>query len=296
MSMQTVPARNEIAIEHTWNAESVFPTAADWQAEFMRIAAQLPDLERFQGRLGDGPAVLADWFATVDQLRSDLGKLYVYASMAHEVDTTDQEASARSDRTIGLVARAQAAAAFAEPELLAIGPKTLQEWAQAEPRLAIYAHYFDQIERRREHVRSAEIEELLGMVRDPFATAAGTHGVLADADLHFQPAHDGDGAEHALAQGTISALLGHPEREVRRTAWESYADAHLAVKNTMASCLAAGVKQQVFMARARRYPPALEAALATNHIPGTGFHKPIETLRRHLPTQHRYWAVRRCEL
>ena len=56
--MQTVPARNEIAIEHTWNAESVFPTAADWQAEFMRIAAQLPDLERFQGRLGDGPAVL----------------------------------------------------------------------------------------------------------------------------------------------------------------------------------------------------------------------------------------------
>ena len=53
--MQTVPARSEIAIEHTWNAESAFPTIADWQAEFTRIAAQLPELARFQGRLGDGP-------------------------------------------------------------------------------------------------------------------------------------------------------------------------------------------------------------------------------------------------
>jgi oligoendopeptidase F len=293
MSTQSIPVRNEIAIEHTWDAESVFASAADWQAEFTRVAAQLPDLARFQGHLGGGPAALADWLATLEQLQGSLGKLYVYASMSHEVDTTNQEAAARYDRTIGLVARAQATIAFSEPELLALGAEKLREWSQAEPRLAIYAHYFDQLDRRREHVRSAEIEELLGMVRDPFATAAGTHGILADADLHFQPARDAAGAEYTIAQGTISALLTHPEREVRRTAWERYADAHLDVKNTMASCLAAGVKQQVFMARARRYPSAIEASLAASNIPIAVFHNLIETFRRNLPTWHRYWRVRR---
>jgi len=38
MSTQTVPERGAIALEHTWNAESVFPSAADWDAEFARVA------------------------------------------------------------------------------------------------------------------------------------------------------------------------------------------------------------------------------------------------------------------
>ncbi len=107
---------------------------------------------------------------------------------------------------------------------------------------------------------------------------------MVDADLRFQPARDAAGAEYALAQGTITALLNHPDRDVRRTAWEGYADAHLAAKNAMASCLATGVKQQVFMARARRYPSALEASLAESHIPVAVFNNLIETFRRNLPT------------
>lgn len=95
-----------------------------------------------------------------------------------------------------------------------------------------------------------------------------------------------------VAQGNINALLASPDREARRTAWESYADAHLALKNTMASCLATGVKQHVFTARARRYISALEAALS-NAYPLEVFHNLIDTFRRHLPTWHRYWQVRR---
>jgi oligoendopeptidase F len=296
MTTQTVPTRGEIALAHTWNAESVFPNSNDWEAEFARVTAQIADLARFHGHLGDGPDTLASWLELSDQLHRRLGQLYVYASMSHEVDTANQEASARYDRTIGLAARAQAAGAFAEPELLAIGQATLLEWAGTEPRLAIYAQYFDQIERRRAHIRTAEVEELLGMLRDPFATATNIHGVMVDADLRFQPARDIAGAEYALAQGTITALLNHPDREVRRTAWESYADAHLAAKNAMASCLATGVKQQVFMARARRYPSALEASLAESHIPVAVFHNLIETFRRNLPTWHRYWRIRQRAL
>jgi oligoendopeptidase F len=68
------------------------------------------------------------------------------------------------------------------------------------------------------------------------------------------------------------------------------------MKNTMANCMATGVKQNVFMARARHYPSALEAALTTNHIPVAVFHNLIETYRRNLPTWHRYWRARRQAL
>ena len=97
-------------------------------------------------------------------------------------------------------------------------------------------------------------------------------------------------------QGSIDALLAHPDREVRRTAFESYADAHLAVQNTMGNCLLTGVKQNVFFSRARRYDSALAAALGPNHIPTAVYENVVETFKRHLPTWHRYWAVRRRAL
>ena len=153
------------------------------------------------------------------------------------------------------------------------------------------------IEGRRDHVRSPEVEELLGLVRDPFAAASATHSILTNADMTFAPAENEDGSETIeLAQSTVDGLENHPDRGVRRTAWEHYADAHLAYKNSMANSLIAGVKQDVFLARARRYDSSLEAALAPEGIPVAVFHNLIDTYRKHLPTWHRYWRVRRNAL
>jgi len=291
----TVPQRSEIPVQYTWDTASVFSTDQAWETEIEQVVEQLSELAAFRGRLGDGPHILADWMEGVQRLLRSLGKIHIYASNHHNVDTTDQAGAAMNDRAKGLYARAVAATAFAEPELLAIGTDTLIGWLEKDPRLAIYAHYVDELARRRPHVRSEEVEELLGQVMDPFHTAAATHSVLADADLSFRPARSGDAEAEPvqITQGNIDALLASPDRDLRRTAWESYSDAHLAMKNTMANCLATGVKQNVFRARARRYDSALEAALNANHIPQAVFHNVIDTFRRNLPTWHRYWRVRR---
>lgn len=292
----TVLPRSEIPTQYTWDTEAVYASHAAWEAELARVAAWLPELAAAQGQLGASPAGLAEWLDAAEQLMNAVARLYFYASMFHNVDTADQAAVADHDRAIGLYSRAIGALAFAEPELLGIGFDTLRRWVAEQPRLAVYAHYFDRLERRQAHVRSAEVEELLGQVREPFSGASGIHSILADADLRFAPAHTSSADTVELAQGNISALLTSPDREIRRTAWESYADAHLAMQNTMAACLATGVKQDVFMARARRYGSSIEASLAANTIPVEVFHNLIATYRRNLPTWHRYWSLRRRAL
>jgi oligoendopeptidase F len=293
---QTVRPRSEILVQHTWDTSNVYESQAAWEAELARVTARLPELSAAQGRLGDSAASLAEWLDEADRLMNAVSRIYFYASMFHNVDTADQDAAANHDRALGLYSRAIAALAFAEPELLAIGFDKLRGWMNQEPRLAIYAHYFDQLERRQAHVRSAEVEELLGQVRDPFGGASSIHSILADADLRFAPARTAAGDAIDLAQGNLGALLTSPDRETRRTAWESYADAHLAMQNTMAACLATGVKQDVFLARARRYASSLEASLSANNIPVEVFHNLIATYRRNLPTWHRYWNLRRRAL
>ena len=297
MNQLSLRSRSEIPVAYTWDPASIFPTVEAWEAAFLWVGETLPRLQRLSGRLGESPAVLADWFEEAQALFRELRQVTVYASMGHNADTTDQDATARVDRSRGLAARAASATAFADPEIVSIGFETLRRWLREEPRLHIYAHYIDRLERRQTHLRSPEVEALLGAVLDSFRTASATHGVLADADLSFRPAQGTDAqAPIEVGQGNVSTLLSHDNREVRRTAWESYADAHLAHRHSMTNCIAAGVKQNVFLARARRYDSALEAALTPQAIPVDVFHNLVATYRRNLPAWHRYWRLRRRAL
>jgi oligoendopeptidase F len=277
----------------TWNAESVFADGAEWDQALQTILARLPDLEEFKGHLGDSPDMLADWFDANERARRLMARVIVYGTMSYSVDVGDQAASERVDRARSVAARLGAAASFAVPEMLAIGLPRLRNWVATSPRLAHLGHYFDTLERLQKRIRSAEVEELLSQVADPLATALQVHSVLANTDLKFAPAVGKDGELHEVAQGTIAALLTNPDREVRRTAFESYADEHLRMQHAMAASLAGAVKRDVFFARARGHTSSLEAALEPGYIPIEVFHNVVKTFRENVSTWHRYWRVRR---
>ena len=291
-----LPARSAVDPQYTWNAESVFADAAAWEAEFAALAAELPGLRRFEGHLADGPAMLVDARQAVEAAGARLQRLAVYTGMDSAVDTTNQAATERDSKVQGLAGQFFGAAAFMEPELLAIGLPTLQSWMAEEPRLAIYGHYFETLFRRQAHVRSAEVEELLGMAADPFGGPYSAWQMLTNADMQFAPARGADGAELPLSQSTYDGLLTSPDREVRRTAWENYHDQYLAHKNLLVTNYLTSVKQNVLQMRARRYDTSLEMALFDNAIPTEVFYNLIDTFKKHIPVWHRYWAVRRRAL
>lgn len=288
--------RSEIPVQYTWDTDSIFPSVADWEAAIEMLGKQLEELGGYHGRLQESPDTLANFMAKLETMQRRLSHIFNYAGLNYSVDTNNQEWAARQDRARGLLSRATATVAFAEPELLQIGFGTLRQWLAADERLAEYAHYLDRLEKRQAHVRSAEVEQLLGQVQDPLGTANSTHSVLANTDLKFTPATDSQGESYEITQGSIGSLTTYTDRDVRRTAWENYADAHLTFKNTMANALAGGVKRDVFFARARRYENSLDAALSNTFIPAAVFHNLINTFKANLPTWHRYWAIRRRAL
>jgi len=293
---RSLPARSAVDKRFTWDSESVFPDEAAWEEAVESIVSRLPDLQEFKGHLGDSPDSLADWFDAIERARRLMACVMVYSTMAYSVDVSDQGAAARADRTRTVAAQLGAAASFAVPEMLSVGLPKLRQWATSSPRLSHLDHYFDRLEKLQKRIRSAEVEELLTQASDPLATALSVHGVLANTDLKFAPAVGSDGDLREVAQGTIASLLTHPDREVRRTAFESYADEHLRMQHAMAASLAGGVKRDVFFARARGYASSLEAALEPGHIPVDVFHNVVRTFRDNVGTWHRYWRIRRHAL
>ena len=293
MSTKPLLARADVNPAHTWDVASVFATPADWDAGVQALFARIPAVQALQGTLATGPESLLAGLTAIEEFVHAVQVAAMYASIEYTVDTNDQERAARAGLSRSLEGAARGAISFRDPELMAIGFDTLRVWMQEEPRLAPYAQFFRKLEEIAAHVRSAEVEELLGMALDAFATTSDTHSILTNSEMKFAPAVSSTGMKSEIAQGTIGGLITDADRETRRSAWENYADAHLEFKNTQANCLAGSIKQSVFLARARRYPTALSAALGANLIPETVFHTLIETYKKNLPTWHRYWRIRR---
>jgi oligoendopeptidase F len=291
-----IPTRAEIPHEHTWNAESVFPTQNAWQTELKAIQDNLPEIEQLKGTLKTDPTSLANALALRDELLSRLSIVNMYAVMRHEVDKTDQVAASMPSKAQGLSGKVLAAISFIEPELISIGQDTIKAWISQEPSLFIYSHYFDNLFRKQRHIRSSEIEELLGMLVDPFSSVSTTAGMLTDADFKFEPAVSQDGDRVEVTQGNLYKIYASADRNLRRTAWRNYTSQFLAYKNTLANNLGTSIKQNVLSSRVRRHKSTLEASLYEQNIPVDVFHNLIETFRTNLPTWHRYFAVRRKAL
>lgn len=297
MAEKSLPPRSAVPKEQTWNAESVFESRDAWDAALKGILAAIPLFQtKYQGHLADGSALLADFFEAFSALYGQIGKVYVYAGMFSAVDAADQSAAAMEGQAVGAYGQFAAASAFAEPEMLAIGRATLDGWLQDEPRLAIYAHYIEDLFRKQEHVRSAEVEEVLGMLAEPFETSARTASMLSNADLKFAPAETSEGEQVPVEQGSVGKYALSPDRTLRRTSYESYTGGYLAYKNAFATNLTAAIQRDIFHARVRRHGSALESALFPVNIPVEVFHNLIDTFKRHLPTWHRYWAIRKRAL
>ena len=295
-NITTLPLRSEIPVEQTWDLASVYATPADWEAACAELKAQLPELAAFRGRLAEGPATLLAFLEPMQAAGVLLGKIFIYASNGASVDTGDQVAAARAGQARTLMANYAAAVAFFDPELVAIGLDKVESWIEATPDLAFFSHYVDRLRRRQAHVRSGEVEEVLALTGDPFSGPFSIYGMLNNADMAFRPAVASDGMELEVGQASIGALVTHPDRAVRRSAWESYADGYLAFKNTHAATFTAAVKQNVFNARVRGHDSSLHASLDPNYIPVEVFQNLIATFKRHLPTWQRYWRLRQRAL
>jgi oligoendopeptidase F len=216
--------------------------------------------------------------------------------MRVKVDATDQRAAAQHEEAMGLIARAGEAFAYFDPELLRLDPGQFQTMCHELPALARYAHAIDKLRRRAAHIQAPEVERVLASASDLANSPHETYKALVNGELVFGAVTDASGGSIVVTQGAIFSLLRRPERAVRQAAWESYADAYLHLRGTFAHLYAAAVKRDIFFARARDYPSALDAALEASFLPRAVFDNLLATWRGNLPLWHRYFEIRRRAL
>jgi len=290
---QKVPTRAEAPVEFTWDLSVVFPDVTAWEQELAAVEEQAGQLAALQGTTAQGPEHLLRVLTLRDEVARRLYALYIYASHRKDTDATDPVGQALQERAGSFAARVAAAMAFIEPEILSVPEATLDQWLRETPALQLYRYELEKLNRRRAHVRSAEVEHVLAQFSDITRAPYETFEMLIDSDLSFPSITDEQGNAVQLSHARYRRFIESPDRRVRRDAFKSYFGAFRPFRNTIATTLGAAIRTHVIEARMRNYASALEAALAPNEIPLEVYHNLIATVEANLDKNYRYMEVRK---
>jgi oligoendopeptidase F len=295
MTEQTkkLPARSEIPEKDTWRLEDIFATDKEWEKEFDEVKELIPSVTAYAGKLGESSENLYNALKTQDDVTLRVEKLYAYAHMRYDQDTTNSFYQGLNDRIQNLYTQVASALSFMTPEILAIEEEKISSFLEENEALRLYKHTLEEITRQRPHVLSAEEEALLAKAGDVLGASSTTFGMLNNADLEFPTIKDEEGNEVEVTHGRYTRFLESEDRRIRKEAFSAMYDTYGKFKNTFASTLSGTVKRDNFNALVRHYESARQAALSANNIPEEVYDNLVTTINKHLPLLHRYTKLRK---
>lgn len=287
--------REEVSKQYQWKMEDLYADNEAWEADFSMLQKGIDKMKSFEGTLGDSPENLYHMQKLCDELNQKAEKLYVYANQRLHENTANAYYQGLSGRAQVLLVQMSEAASYIEPEILAMPEERLRAM-MSDGRLKKYGIYFERLLRRKKHILSKEMEELLAGVEEVAEGPKDTFLMFNNADLKFPVIQGEDGEPVEITHGKYVKLLESQNREVRKAAFTGLYETYGKFKNTLAATYRANVKQAGFFAKARNYGSSLEAALDASAIPVTVYDSLIESVHQFLPALHEYVKVRKEKL
>src|SRR5699024_1419496 len=215
----------------------------------------------FQGKLGESADTLYELFQFQDKISQRLGKLYTYAHMRYDQDTTNDFYQALNQKAESVLTIASSHMSYIVPEILQIDENTLQKFLDEKVELQQYKKTLDEITRQKAHILSEKEEYLLSEASEALQTPSQTFGMLNNADLKLRLTKHENGEEVELTQRGYLRFMESTNREVRKGAFEAMYETYGKYKNTSATTLMGHIKKDNFYAKVRNYASARHPAL-----------------------------------
>ena len=289
---QRVPKRNEVPAELTWDLSDIYKDTAAWEADGKKAMDLADQLAAMEGRAAESASSLLRAMDLYAECMERTYSVYSYAMMKNDEDTRESAGQELVFRAQNLNTKVSEKISFLEPEILSLPSKTLASYFEKEPGLLTYRVAIRDMVRLKDHSLSKEAERLLASAGEMAQVSVNTFGMLTDADMKF-PSVMREGGEIQITGGRFVLLQMSPDRDLRREVFEKFYGTYKQFGNTLASLYDGQIRQQIFFARARKYPSTFEAAVAGVDVSSAVCDNLIESVHRGLDKMYHYVRLRK---
>ena len=287
-----IAMRADIPEKDKWDLRHLFADVSKWQEDFAWVQQTYPLLTAWKGKLGESAKNLAECLEFEKTIDQKIERLYHFASLQLAQDSANTEYLARVGQIQNLLTKIGETSAFLIPEIQAIPDEKFEKF-MADLALKEWRIQLHKIRRLKPHVLSEAEERILALGAVALSGYDDAFSQLTDVDMKFGVLTDETGREKPLTQSSYSSFLIKRDHELRKRAFHQFYAEFQDHQYTLATSLAYSAKADVFRARARHYPSALEAALFPDDVPVAVYEGLIKSVRANLKPLFRYFDLRR---
>ncbi len=293
MDNQLYTHRQEIPTEYTWNLDSLISSSTQWNELYSDIQEVTEHMSTYQGKLSDSTATLYSALELRTNLLIKFHRIYVYSYMKLHEDTSNNTSQEAVQKVNSLEVRLNSVLAFFEPELMEMDINVIHQHLATYTPLSKYAHYFDNLFRKKDHILPKDQEKLLALASDFTSSPQEIFSMFMNADLILPSIKDQNGNSLPLSLGTYQHYIKSTDAVLRKNAFEALHQTMKDHTNTLTSIYLSSLKKDVFEMRARNYSSCCAASLDGKNIHISVYDNLIETVHEHLPLLHRYVRLRK---
>ena len=285
--------RSEADSKYTWKLEDMVAEDSQWEQMFKEASGEISEYASYKGRLARSADTLYACLLFDDKLSQKIERLYVYARMRSDEDTTVQRYQDMFSRAQTLSYRAAENSSFLVPEILSMDRELLEQYMAADNGIGHFKRALEIILARRDHTLSGEMEELLAQSYDATQGASQIFTMFNNADVKFPVITGESGEGIQITHGNYISLMENQDRRIRKDAFEGLYSVYEQFSNTLAAAFSSNVKQAVFYAKAKKYASSREYYLADNEVPELVYDNLVKAVRENIVKLHEYTRVRK---
>lgn len=284
--------RSKIPDKYKWDLTQIYPSDDAWKSAKEQLVKDLQKIKAYEGTLAQSPQQLLGCLDLVTDLNKTYSRIYVYASMNSDQDTRESKYLGMVQEMSQIGSEFGAITSFMEPEILKMDKALVDGFIAKEKKLEIYRFYLNDLLRRQAHTGTAGEEKIIadaGLMADaPYSI----FNIFSNAEFPYPEVTLSDGQKLKLDQANFQLGRTLRNRDDRKKVFATFFGKLNEFRRTYGTQLYAGVKRDMFFAKARKYNSAMESALDANNIPVTVYQSLVKGVNDNLTTFHRYLKLR----
>ncbi len=285
--------REEIPQEYKWDLDVIFESLDEWEKQFKFVDESIPKFQNYKKTFINSADDLIKTLKFDEYLSIKLGKLYLYAFLAKDVDLNNSTFQSLDGRIKLLVSKYQNATAFMTPMILELSEEKLNAYLEDKEELKLYQHFFDNILRMKDNTLSSDKEELLALSGPALQTSYNTFSMLKATEIDYGEVEGEKGEKEELSEATFYAAMYSNDRAYRERVYRQFYKPYMNLKNTFAALFTGNLNGDVFKAKSKNYSSSLEAALKPNNIPLEVYSNLVDSANEGLTSLHRWVALKK---
>ncbi len=290
---QRQKTRSEIEEKYKWDLTPIYKDVDSWYEDYDLALKEIKKVLEFKGNIVKNAKNLLDYIEFSMNLERKLYKLYYYAHLNFDSDTTNDEYQKMNGKIENLLAEYNRLDSFANPEMMKIDYSQVKEFYKEEPRLEEYEFLLEQLYRYKDHILNTEAESIISSFANINSTPEQVFEALTDSDLRFGKVKNDKGEEIELTESNYSSFIESTNRDVRKEAFEMLLKTYSNYKNTIANTFAGNVEVLTTMAKLKKYSSSLEASLFDDNISTEVYNNLIDTVSNNLNVLYKYFDLKK---